>query len=68
MYMFCYINYRVYTHNREDVSMKDNTSYLVKGIDRDLWLKFKVKCIKSEHKTIADCFRWFIKEYSRGNV
>ncbi len=48
--------------------MEDNTSYLVKGIDKDLWVKFKVKCIRSEHKTIADCFRWFIKEYSRGNI
>tara|TARA_R110000851_G_C12699052_1_gene525887 strand:- start:108 stop:278 length:171 start_codon:yes stop_codon:yes gene_type:complete len=55
-------------HNKGDKSMKDETSYLVKGIDRDLWIKFKVKCIKSEHRTIAELFRWFIKEYSRGNV
>ena len=66
--MFCYINYGTYMYNKGDKYMEDNTSYLIKGIEKDLWVKFKIKCLKSDHKTIANCFRWFIKQYSKGNI
>ena len=68
MYMFYYISYTTNTDNKGDKYMEDNQSYLINGINKDLWIKFKIKCLKSDHKTIADCFRWFIKEYSRGNI
>ena len=55
-------------YNKGDKYMEDNTSYLIKGIDKDLWVKFKIKCLKSDLKTIANCFKWFIKQYSRGNI
>ncbi len=48
--------------------MKDNTTYLIKNIDRDLWVKFKIKCLKNGHKSAAECFRWFIKQYSKGAI
>ena len=66
--MFYYIYYKYYMYNKGDKNMEDDMSYLINGIDRDLWVKFKVKCYKSDHKSVAGCFRWFIKEYSRGNV
>ena len=66
--MFCYITYGTYMYNKGDEYMEDNTSYLIKGIEKDLWVKFKIKCLKSDHKTIANCFRWFIKQYSKGNI
>ena len=55
-------------YNKGDEYMEDNTSYLIKGIEKDLWVKFKIKCLKSDHKTIANCFRWFIIQYSKGNL
>ena len=66
--MFCYITYGTYMYNKGDEYMEDNTSYLIKGIEKDLWVKFKIKCFKSDHKTIANCFRWFIIQYSKGNL
>ena len=48
--------------------MKDDKSYLINGIDKDLWVKFKIKCLKGDHKNVADCLRWFIKQYSRGKI
>jgi len=55
-------------HNKGDKYMKDDKSYLINGIDKDLWVKFKIKCLKGDHKNVADCFRWFIKQYSRGKI
>ena len=66
--MLHYINNNAYIHNKGDKYMEDNQSYLINGINKDLWVKFKIKCLKSDHKTVANCFRWFIEEYSKGRV
>ena len=41
MYMFYYISYTTNTDNKGDKYMEDNQSYLINGINKDLWVKFK---------------------------
>jgi len=48
--------------------MKDKTTYLLKNIDREIWKKFRAKCLVNQYNSAGECLRQLIKKYSRGVI
>ena len=43
--------------------MNDMTTYVVKDIDRDKWVRFRGKAMLNGYKTASDCINFLIGRY-----
>ena len=48
--------------------MSDNTTYLIKNINRQDWRKFRAKCLTNGYGAAAEVLRELIKKYSKGTI
>ena len=48
--------------------MNDKTSYLLQNVDRDVWRKFRAKCLTNGYSSAAECLRQLIRKYSKGVI
>ena len=48
--------------------MSDKTTYILKDIDKDVWMRFRAKCLTDGYKSAAVCLRQLIKKYSKGTI
>ena len=48
--------------------MSNKTTYLIKDIERDVWKKFRAKCLVNQYNSAGECLRQLIKKYSRGVI
>ncbi len=48
--------------------MSDNTTYLIKNINRQDWMKFRAKCLTNGYGSAAEVLRDLIKKYSKGTI
>jgi len=47
--------------------MSDKTTYVVKDIDKDKWVRFRGKAMLNGYKTASDCINHLIVRYVDGN-
>jgi hypothetical protein len=43
--------------------MSDKTTYVIKDIDRNVWVKFRGKAMLNGYKTASDCLNYLITRY-----
>ena len=43
--------------------MKNKTTYIVKDIDKNVWVKFRGKAMLNGYKTASDCLNYLITRY-----
>ena len=67
MYLLLYYTYTS-RNNRRGLLMSDKTTYIIKDIDEDVWMKFRARCLTSGYKSAAECLRQLIKKYSKGTI
>ena len=48
--------------------MSDNTTYLIKNINKQDWMKFRAKCLTNGYSSAAEVLRDLIKKYSKGTI
>ncbi len=48
--------------------MSDKTTYIIKDIDRNTWMKFRAKCLTNGYSSAAAVLRELIKKYSKGVI
>ena len=47
---------------------KDKTSYLIKNMDKDLWLEFRATAMRNGHWSARDCLIYLIERYNTGEI
>ena len=57
-----YINSEIYTH-RKDIRMSDTTTYIIKGINRETWKKFRASALIDGYSSAAELLREMIDSY-----
>ena len=57
-----YINSEIYRY-RKDIHMNDTTTYVLKGIDKDTWRKFKASALLDGYDTVAELLMDMIDGY-----
>lgn len=61
-----YINYFIlivlYNH-REDIHMSDTTTYIIKGINKETWRKFRASALIDGYGSAAELLRDMIDSY-----
>ena len=57
-----YINNKIYTH-RKDIRMSDTTTYIIKGINRETWKKFRASALIDGYASAAELLREMIDAY-----
>ena len=65
--MYRYIMY-IFRVTIERNIMSDNTTYLIKNINRQDWMKFRAKCLTNGYGSAAEVLRDLIKKYSKGTI
>jgi len=48
--------------------MSNKTTYIIKDIDKDVWMKFRAKCLTDGYSSAAAALRVLIKKYSKGLI
>ncbi len=48
--------------------MNNKTTYIIKDIDKDVWMKFRAKCLTNGYSSAAVVLRDLIKKYSKGSI
>ena len=67
MYLCLYLIY-ISRDNRREILMSDKTTYIIKDIDRNTWMKFRAKCLTNGYSSAAAVLRELIKKYSKGVI
>ena len=67
MYILLYYIY-ILNNNRRELLMSDKTTYIIKDIDRNTWMKFRAKCLTNGYSSAAAVLRELIKKYSKGVI
>tara|TARA_R100001480_G_scaffold141385_1_gene138700 strand:- start:334 stop:483 length:150 start_codon:yes stop_codon:yes gene_type:complete len=48
--------------------MNNKTTYIIKDIDRNIWRKFRAKCLTNGYGSAAAVLKELIKKYSKGSI
>jgi len=48
--------------------MNNKTSYVIKDIERETWMKFRAKCLLNGYDSAGECLIQLIKKYSKGII
>ena len=48
------------------IKMSEKTTYIIKDIDKNVWVKFRGKAMLNGYKTASDCLNYLINRYVNG--
>ena len=67
MYLCLYYIY-ISRDNIRELLMSDKTTYIIKDIDRNTWMKFRARCLTNGYSSAAELLRELIKKYAKGII